>query len=178
MNQQNDSQPFFLYGKAFHRINQLPRVDKTYAVVFDGSIFHLTKEQTLLLSTSAYKFNRKYEKPFEIAHPPIHISKKIVLSCLRSLISLFNDSERIEIKTNSKDGFLFLSRQLDNPCLEMVCLKVNLDASQYFFLSSERFVQIPHQTLSHLFDLTIHINSEIFSCNSVFHPVYPTEFLS
>jgi hypothetical protein len=168
MNQQHDSQPFFLYGKAFHRINQLPKVDKIYAVIFDGSTFHLTREQTLLLSTSADKVNRKYGKPFEIGHPPTYIGKQDVLSCFNSLFCLFNDSEQIEINSDNKSTFLFLSQQLDNPCLKMVCLKVNFDSPQYFFFSSERFMQIPQQTFSHLFDLTIYINNKAFFCNSIF----------
>jgi hypothetical protein len=50
----HNSQPFCLYGKAFHRINQLSRADeKTYSIVSQGFTFQLSRKQMLLLSTAA-----------------------------------------------------------------------------------------------------------------------------
>jgi hypothetical protein len=53
--QPNDAQRFFLSGKAFHQINQLPNAEKTYLIICKQFTARLTKEQTILLSTSAYK---------------------------------------------------------------------------------------------------------------------------
>jgi hypothetical protein len=85
-----DSQSFTLFGKAFHRINQLPwAMEKTYSIVFRHLTAHLTMEQVILLSTSVYKHNQKYEKPFIIETPPRPISDQEVLDSFRSL-SLFS----------------------------------------------------------------------------------------
>jgi hypothetical protein len=168
MKQQQDSRPFFFNGKFFHRINQLPRIEKTCSIFFQQSVAYLSKEQLILLSTSAYEYHKKYEKPFEIINPPAHISHQVVLNCFHSLLSLFNDSEQIEINTENKSAFLFLSNQFDNPYLENICLKVSVFSPQYFFFSSERFAQIPQQTFSSLFDFTLYINNKPFPCSSVF----------
>jgi hypothetical protein len=92
----------------------LPRVDRVYSIKFQESIIHLTREQTLLLSTSAFKYNKKHRKPFIIQHSPNNISDQKVLDCFISLIGLFNDTEHIEINAGTKPAFLFLSHQLDN----------------------------------------------------------------
>jgi hypothetical protein len=55
----------------------------------------------LLLSTAAYKYNHKPGKPFQIGSPPEHISDQEVFDCLKSLINLFNDYEKIEINADN-----------------------------------------------------------------------------
>jgi hypothetical protein len=63
----NDSNSFFLFGKAFHRINELLNAkEKTYWLVFQEFSASFTPEQMLLLSISAYEWNRKYGAPFII----------------------------------------------------------------------------------------------------------------
>jgi hypothetical protein len=143
-------------------------VEKTYWIVFQSFEIHLTKEQTLLLSTSAFQCNHQTGKSFEISNPPSHISEQEVLDCFNSLISLFNDTDQIEINDKNKAAFLFLSHQLDNPSLEKVCLKVNFYFSQYFTFSSKRFRQIPQNIFSAIFDFTIYTNSKAFHFNSAF----------
>jgi hypothetical protein len=63
----NIKKQFFLSGKDFHRINQLSRTDKKYSIVFEGFVFHLIKEQMILLSLSAFDNNREYDQPFVIS---------------------------------------------------------------------------------------------------------------
>jgi hypothetical protein len=59
LNQQNDSQRFFLFGKAFHHLSQLPRVNKaSYSIILQDYEVKLSPEETILLSLSAYKHNR------------------------------------------------------------------------------------------------------------------------
>jgi hypothetical protein len=70
-----DSQQFFLSGKAFHRINQFPFIKKTYSIKYQSFRIALTKEQTLLLSTSAFKCNKR-GNCFVIEKPPKHILMK------------------------------------------------------------------------------------------------------
>jgi hypothetical protein len=168
MSQNPDSQRYFLYGKAFHRLNKLPRSEKTYSIAFQGFVANLTREQTILLSTNAYQWNHQFKKSFEIGKPPGNISNAKVSEAFRSLLSLFIDVEQIEINYLNKPAFLFLAHQFDNRSLENVCFKVNLNISQHFFFTSERFIQIHQQTLSQLFDFTVYINNEPFFCNYAF----------
>jgi hypothetical protein len=164
-----DSQSFDLFGKAFHRINQLPwAMEKTYSIVFRHFSAHLTMEQAILLSTSVYKHNQKYGKPFIIETPPRPISDQEVLDSFRSLLTLFTDVEEIEINSQNKAYFLFLSSQFDNSHLKDICLKVNFDIPQHFSFSSKRFRWVHQKTLSKLFDFTVYINHRPFHCDSVF----------
>jgi hypothetical protein len=115
-----------------------------------------------------FENNQQNEKSFVIEKPPSHIPDEEVLEALHSLLSLFNDSEQIEINYQNKSAYLFLSLQFDNTYLKLICLQVNVNSSQNFSFTSERFLYIHQRTLSTLFDFTVYINKEPFLCNSVF----------
>jgi hypothetical protein len=90
------------------------------------------------------------------------------LKALNSLLSLFDDAEQIEINYQNKSTYLFLSFQFDSTYLKSICFQVTVIVSQNFSFTSERFLYIYQRTLSTLFDFTVYINEEPFSCNSVF----------
>jgi hypothetical protein len=107
-------------------MNQLPRVERSYTIAFQECFFHLTKEQTILLSTSAFQYNKEYSKPFEIGNPPAYISDEEVKISINSLLGIFLATDHFEITSDSISAFLFLAHQIDNLFLEKFCLKMNL----------------------------------------------------
>jgi hypothetical protein len=170
MNQQClDSQRFSLSQKAFHLINLLSwAAKKVYSIELQGFRIFLAKEQTLLLSTSAFEYNHQFVEPFIVGNQSKHIPDDEVLDDLSSFLSLFDDAEQVEINYRNMPAYFFISLQFDNSYLKDICLRVNANILQIFFFSSTRFLFTYKRTLSALFDFTVYINNEPFSCNSAF----------
>jgi hypothetical protein len=167
--QMHDLTQVSLVGKAFHRLSKFNHQNQTlYQIHFMNYHAKLTPEQTILLSLSAYKYNRKNGLPFEISKHQNGFFNQQIRESLRSLVKLFKNTEQVEINSQNKSAFLYLADQLDNKSLQKICSKVYPNSPQKFFLSSKRFSNIPIRILSQLSDFTVYINNEPFRCNSSF----------
>jgi hypothetical protein len=161
-----------LNGENFHRISKLTSPEKKiYSILIQNQTYHLSPEETLLLSNSAFQSNSFHGKPFVINVPSNKRSETFFIqlkSSMNSLLSLFQDQVQIEISFQDKESFDFLGRELENRSLLQVCNFVTPTQSQMFFLNSERFRDISDSLLRQLHNFTLIINQQRFPCNSIF----------
>jgi hypothetical protein len=90
------------------------------------------------------------------------------LASLSQLVSLFKNTDQIEINPQLKQAFAFLAEQLDNKTIQKTCRQVTSKCAIYYGLSSKKFSNLHSKPLENLFDFTIIINKKPFPCNSSF----------
>jgi hypothetical protein len=112
---------FSFEGKQIHRMNQVHQ-DHKYAIKIGTSHFRYSKSQFALLSNKALKHFRQFNWPFEISFPSqseeqVNFEVDDLISCFKSIDSLFRSETEIILNENNFHIFEYLSTFLDKRSL-------------------------------------------------------------
>jgi hypothetical protein len=157
---------FFFGGNQIHRMNQIQQ-DHKYVIQIGSSHFKYSKSQLAFLSNKALKHFRQSELPFVIGLPDhpndqINFGLNDLITCFKSIDSLFRSETEIILEENNLGAFEHLSKILDKRSLAKACKNAQSHISPNFKLSSKHFQFLYESDIARLNDFSVDSEWEIF----------------
>jgi hypothetical protein len=121
---------FSFEGNLIHRLNQVQESHQ-FVIQIGPSQFTYSKSQLAFLSNKALKYFRHSEFPFKINLPNdcINFNLNDLISCFKSIDSLFHSQTEIVLNENNLHAFEYLSNFLDKRSLTKACKDVSSNVS-------------------------------------------------
>jgi hypothetical protein len=171
----NANTVFDLHGEDFHKLSKLEAPNnKRFLIKICNKIFHLTKEETYLLSPKCYSLILKISFSFSITLPSNQKSKYFnkddLIQAFEQLYLLFSTRIQILINQSNVHVFKYLSKVLENEYLRIECEHfLNGESSNTCFMfSSKMLLERSARIKKSLYDFTIFVNNIKIKCNKAF----------
>jgi hypothetical protein len=160
---------FSFGGNQIHQMNQVQQ-DHKYVIQIGSAHFQYSKSQLAFLSNKALKHFRQSELPFVIGLPDdsndqINFGKNDLITCFKSIDSLFRSETEIILEENNLCAFEYLSKILDKRSLSKACKISQPNISPIFKLSSKHFQFLYESDIVRLNDFKLIVNGKSFGIN-------------